>query len=362
MTNKRDLFLQAVDVWMFRDGKPFDVGGGYRAESMFPPFPSTIQGALRSHELVLAGIDVKDQDAIEAHVGDAANTRNFKVMGTFIAQQEKDKVIVYLPVPANAAPEEGKGWRCLKPTEPKTGVLTSSKLPQLLWSEYDPVKHHDFGDWLSLEEWEKFWNNDEPVKGNAKDLFVRESRFGIAISGKSHTVEESQLYEAEFIRPVEDVGLLVETEGFTLSGWEKGLLRFGGEGHAATYQTLVNAPDWTPAPKPLPKKFAVCFITPTFFRGGWQPGNGDWSKFFDGNVNLVSAAFSRPHSVGGFDWAKFKRNPKDAEAHKPAKKYIPAGSVYFFENQSATALTKPFMADEGENFGFGRILIQECKS
>jgi len=240
-------------------------------------------------------------------------------------------------------------------------MLTSSPLPQLICSDFDPIKHHGFGGWLSLDEWKLFWEG-AAVKGtHASDLFVREPRFGIELSGKSRTVEEGQLYDAEFIRPGSNTGLLVETEGFTHVGWEKGLLRFGGEGHASSYKTVTipDFPGWPPIPTPLPKYFAVCFIMPTYFKAGWQPDNGDWSPYFDGEVELVGAAFARPYSLGGFDLAKFKRNPKDPEAHKPARRYVPAGAVYFFENQGAKELTKSFLTDEGENFGFGRFLIQE---
>ncbi len=354
----RTLFLQAVDVWMFRDGKPFDAGGGYRAESMFPPFPSTIQGALRSHELVVTGVNVKDQDAIETHVGTRDDLRGFKVRGTFVAECKDRKMEVYLPVPANAAPNKDKGWVCLKPDLPRSGVQSSSQLPQLLWpEETEAVKHHGFGDWLSLTEWGDFWNGNA-VKGKAThDLFIREPRFGIELNSKKRTVEEGQLYEAEFIRPEKNVGLLVEAEGFTLAGWKDGFLRLGGEAHAATYETVDNL-SWPILPNPLPKRFAVCFITPTFFKGGWQPENGDWSRFFDGAVTLVSAAFGRYQSLGGFDWAKFRRSRKDAEAHKPAKRYLPAGAVYFFETNGATTLKTETLTDEGADIGLGRLLIQ----
>jgi len=350
------LFLQAVDVWMFRDGKPFDVGGGYRAESIFPPFPSTIQGAIRSHELVLAGVDVKDQAAIEEHVGTDTDMYGRKIKGTFVAEYKEGQLTAYLPVPANAAAEEGKGWKCLKPIPPLPGIQTSSSLPQVLWPNLDPGKHHGFGDWLSLDEWKNFWGGQSVIGKTSRDLFMREARFGIEINYDRRTVEESQLYETEFIRPQTYTGLLVETEGFTHAKWKSGFLRLGGEGHGATYESVTDF-KWPATPNPLPKQFALCFITPTYFAGGWQPTNGDWSKFFDGPVKLLSAAFGHYQSLGGFDWAKFRRNPQGAQAHKPARRYLPAGAMYFFENQGATALRANTITDDGADFGFGRVLI-----
>lgn len=46
------LFMQAEDVLLFRDGRPFNAGSDHEARSLFPPPPSVIQGVLRSHYLV----------------------------------------------------------------------------------------------------------------------------------------------------------------------------------------------------------------------------------------------------------------------------------------------------------------------
>ena len=52
------LFLEAVDVWLFRDGRPFDAGQDHSAVSRFPPYPTVIQGAIRSHHLVQTGVNL----------------------------------------------------------------------------------------------------------------------------------------------------------------------------------------------------------------------------------------------------------------------------------------------------------------
>lgn len=49
------LFIRPVDVWLFRDGKPFDAASDHRARSLFPPYPSTMQGVIRSKALVHLG-------------------------------------------------------------------------------------------------------------------------------------------------------------------------------------------------------------------------------------------------------------------------------------------------------------------
>ncbi|MCS6846435.1 MAG: type III-B CRISPR module-associated Cmr3 family protein, partial [Anaerolineae bacterium] len=67
------LFLSPVDVWLFRDGRPFDAGDDHYARSLFPPYPSVIQGAIRSHHLVVKGVDLRDKRAIEEAVGSGEN-------------------------------------------------------------------------------------------------------------------------------------------------------------------------------------------------------------------------------------------------------------------------------------------------
>src|SRR5688572_9522945 len=45
------LCVEPMDVLMFRDGKPFTGGDAHYATSVFPPLPTTMQGALRGRIL-----------------------------------------------------------------------------------------------------------------------------------------------------------------------------------------------------------------------------------------------------------------------------------------------------------------------
>src|SRR5690606_5208459 len=81
-----ELFLEPVDVWLFRDGRPFDALSDHRAESIFPPYPTVMQGAIRSHHLVVKGVDLSDRAAIEAAVGTATDFKGLRLRGPFIAK------------------------------------------------------------------------------------------------------------------------------------------------------------------------------------------------------------------------------------------------------------------------------------
>jgi CRISPR-associated protein Cmr3 len=373
------LFLEAIDVWLFRDGRPFDARSDHRAESLFPPFPSVMQGAVRSHHLVVKNVDVRDSHQIESAVGTADDYKTLRLRGPFLAKKEGEKVIRYLPVPAHAVPGK-EGYIALTPRNQPDTVKTSAPTPMLLWSNEEPQKK-EFGQWLRedrLRELLKRGAKSAVVGESEANLFARESRLGIARDDTRRTTEEGALYEVEFIRPCKDIGLLVEVNGY--DGWPPhGVMRIGGEGRGAHFTQLGHRPipspsmgegqgegekkaaqstsscvsPWPTPPDRLQEKFLIYFATPTYFAQGWQPDS--WQRFFEGEVTLQAAAFNRFQSVGGFDWAR--------NDHKPARRYVPAGAVYFFSSDGHARLkpdlTQNAITDAGAEIGFGQILIGE---
>jgi len=346
------LFLEPVDVWLFRDGRPFDALSDHRAQSLFPPYPSVIQGAIRSHHLVVKGVDLRNEHQIASTVGTAGDFGQLRLRGPFLAKRENGRLVRYLPVPAHAQPS-WDGCVALIPQNPPDTVKTSVLTPQLLWPKVPPQKAA-LGQWFAETEFRSFLRSSspDPIKGAPEGwLFQREVRPGIARNNQTRTTLEGALFEVEFTRPSENVGLLVEVEGY--DGWpNSGLMRIGGEGHGACF-TQVETSSWPAPPDPLQPRFLVYLATPTYFTNGWKPDK--WERFFDGRVEMVAAAVNRFQSLGGFDWA--------ANTHKPARRYVPAGAVYFFESDGKARL-KPGLAqnaitDFGAEIGFGQILVGE---
>jgi CRISPR-associated protein Cmr3 len=351
------LFLEAIDVWLFRDGRPFDARSDHRAESLFPPFPSVMQGAIRSHHLVVKNVDLRDSKQIESAVGTTDDYKTLRLRGPFLAKKEGEKVIRYLPVPAHAVPGKD-GYIALTPRDQPDIVKTSAPTPMLLLSNEEPQKK-EFGQWLRedrLRELSKLGAKSVVTGELETNLFAREPRLGIARDDARRTTEEGALYEVEFIRPHNDIGLFVEVEGY--DGWpQTGIMRIGGEGRGARFEE-VKAEPWPVPSGSLPKRFLIYFATPTYFAQGWQPDS--WRRFFEGEVTLQTAAVNRFQSLGGFDWAK---DPKDPKAHKPARRYVPAGAVYFFTSDGHArlkpGLTQNAITDAGAEIGFGQILVEE---
>jgi CRISPR-associated protein Cmr3 len=351
------LFLQAVDVWLFRDGRPFDAGSAHRAESVFPPYPTVVQGAFRTHKLLLAGINLGDTSTVNKQkivdlVGDAGLFGNLRLRGPFLARRESDEIVRYFPQPADSI-IDGKTLVPARLQPPTSTLRTSAVLPQLFGLNQKSGKQKE-SLWLSETALMKFMEN-ETVKGiPSSELFEREERVGIGMNQQRVTVD-GMLYEAEFIRPVEGVGLLVELGGYDEPEWGKsGILYLGGEGRMATFDSVdVDLTHQSPVSA---SRFKVYFSTPAYFENGWLPKT--WSNFFASPVHLVGAALQRYETLGGFNWAV---QDTEASAHRPARRFIPAGSVYYFEGSPELnpGLIQQAITDFGAEIGFGQTIIKE---
>ena len=350
------LFLAPEDVWLFRDGRPFDAASSHRARSLFPPYPSVLQGVIRSHELIMKKIDLEDKDKIIEVVGTADTYGKLTMCGPFIATYKGGTLTRYFPRPADWFPvsKDSDEVHALSP-KPRGGIFTSADegLPQLLFPPDDfKSGKKEYGEWLTYEDLITYLNDGAVIPVTSDQLFLRESRVGIQIKAGSRAVEQGMLYEAEFIRPKEDVGLYLEVNGY--DGWlPTGMMKIGGESHAARYEQLnkqVKVERLKP-PDPLPKSFKVYFASPAYFEKGWEPST--WTKFFSAEIKPVAVALKGYDTVGGFDYA--------AHGDKASQRYVPAGSVYFFESKGQVKLKKHAFTEAMHEIGFGQVMIVEWK-
>ncbi len=355
------LFIQAMDVWLFRDGRPFSAGDDHRAESLFPPFPATIYGALRSFIAAQKGLLSQPGPLIQAD----QDITGLQMRGPVVAWRDAlGKFTRFYPAPANGVPRQ-QGYQALWPTAPlgKTSLshrqradgnrpwpVAQPNLSQVLYDPPPPADNHKPapGEWLSENAFKLFWHAATPTAPGTRnsDLFEFEGRFGIGLELAQNTVKEGQLYEVQFIRPRPNLGLLVEVSGPFV--WPtRGVLQLGGEQRAATFEKVET--ETVPPPAPAGEQFAVYLLTPARFTEGWQPTNGDWSSIFGGPVDLQCVALHRYQSVGGFDLAQGD--------HKPAHRYVPAGSVYFFKNPSKAALAFTVFTEHDASMGLGQAIL-----
>lgn len=349
------LFLKPIDVWLFRDGRPFNREIDHRAASLFPPLPSVIQGAIRTHYIerhggIPAYLDGKLPE-VEQVVGKKGYPppTGFRISGPFIATLTEDRLTRYFPLPAHTY-QAKDSYHLLTPKD-QTEVITDLSVPlQLLWpeEETEPQKQEESegGIWLDEDALLELLTRqtlptEKTVRGS--DLFEREHRLGIDRLDDTLGSEEGAIYQVEFIRPCESVGLYVAVDG--LPNWpQSGVLRLGGEGHLAGYQQ-INPPQALPNQPSDGEHFTLTLLTPTWLEGGWQ--TGDWSKFVAGSP--VAAAVNRPFMMGGFDLAR--------QEQKPARRYVSAGTTYYFTGR--TELKQDFLSDNEADgrIGFGQFII-----
>ncbi len=346
----KTLFLRPLDVWMFRDGRPFDAGSGHRAESLFPPYPSVVQGAIRTHRLLQHGINLGDKsDANKKTIADLVGNPNtfgsLLLRGPYLARWDGKTLTRYFPQPADAI-ADGLDLIPAQLGKPNDTLKTSSPFPQLFGLNQPTGKPKE-SLWVD-ENSLKDYLAGKPVKGvPASSLFLREDRVGIGMNEK-RVVDEGMLYEAQFIRPCKDVGLLIEVGGEGYENFpENGIMQLGGESRSAWFEQVKADP--LPSPKKGRHGYKAYFLTPAYFNDGWGT---DWSKIFGKPDALKAAAIGRYESVGGFDRAS-------RDNHKPAFRYVPAGSVYYFECDQEASITQLTDSDKFKQIGYGQVILKE---
>jgi len=374
------LFVEAVDVLLFRDGKPFSAGEDHRAKSLFPPTPFTMQGMLRSKTLFESGVSPADyasdspspsaQELRELIGSPRGGYGELRLRGPFVAERKEDGSLMrYFPLPADVLEvakdeeDEGKTYVILNPLPdpPFRSNSPTGLIP--LWTDIGETVKETRG-WMAESEFRKYLTDSTGVRVvEESELLRREHRFGIALDPTTWRPQRGLLYQMEFLRLKDGVGFLLEVEGVPPFKTETGFVQLGGEARAARYRVLSSPLPPLPLPKPLPARFKVVLLTPAWFSGGWQPEDGNWAKFFSGPApRLVAAAIRRAQPIGG---AFVDDRHRRGNFQKTMRRFVPAGSVYFFESDGTSMYegkpvteTPPGEADFGQ-IGFGSVAIAE---
>lgn len=359
------IFIEPSDVLLFRDARPFSAGEDHRAVSLFPPTPLTMQGAIRSKVLAKALAEKGKSYADYAvgsvsipEIGYADDYGQLRLRGPFIASKEKGQVVRYFPLPGDVVtagcsrpvavaplPDTESPFECNPPT---VGTVP----PNLLWQRTTARIERESG-WLSEPELRRYLEGEPFSVTLEHALFDREPRFHVGIDSRFKRPHQGDtgghLFQIEFIRLHQGVGLWLEVNGVSLDDTD--LLQLGGEAKAAAYHKVDDQPVLKTGGT-AKGKFKLYFAAPAYFAQGWQPN--DWERFITGgSVRLVAAALLRPQSIGGFDLARNRP--------KPMRRFVPAGSVFFFESDDKVIVREVITDDDGQaqlgQIGFGQVFI-----
>lgn len=356
------LFIEADDVWMFRDSKPFNAQQNFVARSQFPPNPQTIQGVIRTAYLESQGVDwqrykdgherselyetVGHSGIKDAHSGmkdEPPTMGQLRLTGPLLARRvELDGGKQWDIEPLIGAPQDLLYMR-------EEARFATLQLDRSDWFVTGGVSDHwmplkrqagegfkEANGWLTGNQFTAYLENQD-IDGSLidqEDVFEYEDRIGLGLHYRRKAAQDGLLYRARFVRPCDHVGLLVHLNQTLFA--DSGFLRIGGESRSGRYQVLDN---FTFPQPPVAGNIKVVMLTPAYFADGWQPIQGDWSPWV-GEGTLVSAVIGKPVAISGWDVANNRS--------KPLRHFVPAGSVYYFEH--ASFIGKPFTETPPGNF------------
>jgi len=390
------IFLKPADTLFFRDGKPFDAGTDSFAGGIFPPYPSTLYGVLRSAIMMNAKVDFEKFIKVDNYnhnieeVGTKDKLGTLSIAGPWLAGALKNSLYVdYFPSPLNLVLDENNRREIyfITPRE-------NNSIPPL-WDlpiTFNPllpemnVKVKSAEAYLNIAVAKKLLKGVIPYAHEIiqpSRLFKRDIKTGIKRNISSRVAQEGMLYsEIHFQMNMDDptlydVGLIFEVshDGHLP---EKGYIQIGGEARGAFIQKVRDIKRFDESDEKeiaeiicKNKRFFIWLITPAIFKNNFLPDFIDKDSLEGSiecngssiNVRLISCQTGRAIHIGGFDLAK--------GFPKIMRKAVPARSIYFFSlldhnisdgvirNFIKTYTLKP-MPSHNEDIrkqGFGVILI-----
>ena len=380
------LFIEPTEPLLFRTGRPFSAGENNFAETLFPPTPETIQGAVRAaiathwNPRKSLAENFADPNLVEL-IGIYDNYGRFHItsfsLGRYARGQAIDTAVRLFPAPSHILYDEEKK-RQIRLMPEQRGIGVQTNLPDNYWllSIKNPGDENNGGKLEPLKGWltEKGLQtallttsditDDDLVNDNA--IFTRESRLGIGMNNRAKTTEEGMLYQVQMIRMnhilgsdhiygfIVDVGLDdiadSEVQG-KLSLPNEGWITLGGERRAAYFKVINQAASdaGKSAPKHQTTGNLLYLATPAALYGGWQPAS--WPT----EHQPITAAITHYQSIGG--WQLKPGSYKNGE-NKVMRRCVPIGSVYFFNE----TITNPqHLTDYGSQIGYGITYTGEWK-
>ncbi len=382
------LFFEPTEPLLFRTGRPFDVGENNFAESIFPPTPETLQGAVRAAIATYWDTNktldqIFRQPELTALIGDRTQYGRFRITGITLGRYKKEtkpdtSMEQIFPTPSHILQEEDGKKRQVRliPHQAQKDVFTD--LPdnmQLLYPgkniEDSKGKLEPIRGWLTKNGLDTaLWTNKDIAEEDiisSNDIFVMEPRMGIGMNNATKTTQEGQLYQVQKIRmnphinPDYIYGFIIDvrlaqnsTSGTEVTDPEQlvddnktqqelhlpidGWVTLGGERRAAHFTVLHSQ-----APQNIAKQQGTLLYlaTPAVLNNGWEPST--WPSPL---VSPIAASINRYQSIGGW----LLTPGSGGGENKTMYRCVPAGSVYFFDQ---TVTIPQFLTDYGWQIGYG---------
>jgi CRISPR-associated protein Cmr3 len=336
----RALALHPVDTWFFREGTPFEAGGSPQADvgGVFPPYPSTVAGAVRVALALRNGWSGRGRwsPEVEAVLGTGPEELGqLSLSGPVLLEEEQP--LFALPRHVVGLRGEDGGWApraLLQPGPPVCCDLGEGvRLPVSPEGEerLEPAERA----WLTRAGLEAVLAGRPPRAEEVRrseELWREEPRIGLKRERDTRTAREGMLYSTRHTRPRAGVSLGVVPRGLP-PGWELPLgqlLPLGGESRLAECQEW-KAEVALAAPREevvRTGRFTLVALTPVLLDAAIFHGARPLLEL--GRARVVSACLGRPLRIGG--WDSLRRAPL------PLRNALPAGSTLFCEAEEPGAL------------------------
>jgi CRISPR-associated protein Cmr3 len=357
------LFLEPIDAWSFRDGRPFDAGESFEARSLFPPSPWSTLGCLRTALLrrhcgdperyagrpgsaTCPRCGLGPCEAIGV-VGSPSQAPPFSVGPPLPARRIAGaRVEVLYPTPADlvlhAGQDEGASHvpRLLAPLDVPAGAAHSLAARALTpMGLAAPGRFEPFGlpgssgfpvaspvAWLNASELSQALDGVPPsiASPDGRRFADEEPRIGVGMDNALGSVRQGLLYMRNVVRLRDGYGLAVTLDRDVGLGGD--IARLGGDGRLVRVERVdaAKAPIALRASGPRVK---VYLAAPTWFEAGDRPGwlasgKGQWPDC-GVRVRLVASALTRMQPTGGWDLVR--------QQPRPMRPMVGPGSVLFFE-------------------------------
>ena len=362
--------LEPVDTLFFRDGTPFAAGSAPQdgVNSLFPPHPTTVAGALRAGLAQANGWNGHGRwpERVSNVLGDGSDDLGLvSIDGPFLL---RDNEPLYRAPRHLLGATDSAGWQprvLLRPGPAAACDLGDAvRLPETpsYGDETAALKPGD-RQWLTPAGMEAVLRGELPSTTElvASDaLWKEEPRIGLERERHTRSAKEGMLYSTRHVRLIHAVSLGVRVAGIPGS-WTLPfgrLVPLGGESR------LVECRRWTVDPiLTVPResivasrRVAVIALSPLDIDAAVATGREPLVVPGGSDVRIVSACLDRPLRIGG--WDALARRPL------PLRPVLAPGSVLFCEVADPCRFLEAMTAVRGrpsvgarQRFGFGAVAL-----
>ncbi len=350
MNPKQTFLAKPFDVLFFRDNKAFDFGEWY-SEGIFPPYPSTFQGLIRTNILMQNKMidnqgKLKNHNEAEKLVGNDLQFP-FEIEGPFVSYDNQ----LYFPTPKDIIQ--------VNKTKAKQSQLSSVTMQSdvgldLFYSDHSVKEKflHFSQSLLCMDLFNEYRRNGEIKDISREGPYEFEQRVGIKLDldciPPQKKNEEGHYYMTHFIRMHHNGSLFFSISGNGQFDFHNQYGRLGSEGRGVYFEKTGNLLSKIKLENKFyeelakNRKFKIILLTHGIFKYGWLPfkkadNNIIEADFADKKIllKLIFAANDMPLRISGYSQLKQKKAGygKAGRGYAVKKQVIavPAGSVFYFD-------------------------------